>query len=102
MAANAEAFTRLAEPVFIVGIRYHIIGTSFLKITMAPDKPGSIPIFNIIFFQKVLQDMKVCGYNVLPIVTDQLNLYKYGSARRGKARRGQAGTGSLRQGVGKG
>ena len=29
--------------------------------------------------------MKVCGYNVLPIVTDQLNLYKYGLVRHGSA-----------------
>ena len=70
---------------------------------MAPDSPGSIPIFNIIFFQKVLQDMKVCGYNVLPIVTDCLNLYKYGLVRHGSAlagccipRRGLAGAGNSR------
>ena len=66
---------------------------------MAPDSPGSIPIFNIIFFQKVLQDMKVCGYNVLPIVTDCLNLYNVlwqGMAGRCGARSGMAGAGNSR------
>lgn len=29
--------------------------------------------------------MKRYGYNVLPIVTDQLNLYKYGLVRHGSA-----------------
>jgi hypothetical protein len=70
IAANAEAFTRLAEPIFIVGILSHITGMSLLKTTMAPDSPGSIPILIIKFFQKVLQDMKVCGYNVLPIIQE--------------------------------
>ena len=96
IAANAGAFTRLAEPVFIVGIRYHATGVSLSMMTMAPDRPGSIPIFNIKFFQKVLQDMKVCGYNVLPIVTDPLNLYnvvRSGTASKGWASLGQAGRG---------
>jgi hypothetical protein len=51
----------------------------------------------------MLQDMKVCGYNVLPIVTDCLNLYKYGLVRHGSAlagccipRRGLAGADNSR------
>jgi len=40
--------------------------------------------------------MKVCGYNVLPIVTDPLNLYnvvRSGTASKGWASLGQAGRG---------
>jgi hypothetical protein len=68
IAAKAEAFTLLAAPIFIVGILYHSVGLPFSKITIAPDRPGSIPILIIKFFQKVLQDMNCCGYNVLPII----------------------------------
>jgi hypothetical protein len=49
-AANAGAFTRLAEPVFIVGILHHATGEFFSMMTIAPDRPGSIPIFNIFNF----------------------------------------------------
>jgi len=61
----------LAEPVFIVGILHHSMGEFGSKKTMAPDNPGSIPILIIIFFQNVLQDMIVCGYNVLPNYTQR-------------------------------
>jgi hypothetical protein len=65
---------------------------------MAPDKPGSIPIFIINFFQKVLQDMKVCGYNVLPIVTDCLNLYKAWTVGSGRAGYGAQRLGTVGHG----
>jgi hypothetical protein len=53
IAANAGAFTRLAEPVFIVGILNHSTGELFSMMTIAPDKPGSIPILIIFFFQGI-------------------------------------------------
>jgi hypothetical protein len=49
-AANAEAFTLFAEPVFMVGIAIHSMGVlSSSMMTMAPDKPGSIPMRFISF-----------------------------------------------------
>ena len=45
--------------------------------------------------------MNICGYNVLPIVTDPLNLYKYGLVRHGSALVGccNARRGLVRQGL---
>jgi hypothetical protein len=50
IAAKADAFTRLAELVFIVGILYHATGELFSMMTMDPDNPGSIPILSILNF----------------------------------------------------
>jgi hypothetical protein len=52
-AANAGAFTRLAEPVFIVGILHHSTGVLSSMMTIAPDRPGSIPILIIFSFKGI-------------------------------------------------